>query len=263
MAAVNAAISKLDHTSITFEDTEDQNTVRSDFTLPLSGERGTTISWESSNTDMLSIDQATAAPGALKTGEASIEITLTATVSKGSAKQSKTFSITILANTNETPGIPTGLSINKWAADSLELEWTEAFPGRVNGEAGTIIGYTVYYSTSDDFLDLMGLKSADQSIDFGSSTRAEVTGLDSGTQYYFAVTAINAYKEGPVSPSLETHTDTPADFIPDAPAIIGRSAGNGQVELTWTAPAATGWKDGQAIAISGYNIYQNSNPITT
>ena len=262
MAAVNAAISKLDHTSIIFEDTEDQNTVRSDFTLPLSGERGTAISWTSSNTDMLSIDQATAIPGSLKTKEASIEITLTATVSKGSAKQSKTFSITILANNNETPGIPTGLSINKWAADSLELEWTDALPGRVNGKAGTIIGYTVYYSTSDDFLDLMELKSANQSIDFGSSTRAEVTGLETGTQYYFAVTAINAYKEGPVSPSLETHTDTPADFIPDAPAIIGRSAGNGQVVLTWTAPATTGWKDGQAIAVSGYKIYQDSTAIT-
>ena len=262
MAAVNAAIEILDYTSITFEDTEDQDTVRSDFTLPLSGERGTTISWESSNTDMLSIDQATATPGSLKTGEASIEITLTATVSKGSAKQSKPFSITILANANETPGVPTGLSINSWAADSFELEWTEALPGRVNGKAGTIIGYTVYYSTSDDFLDLAELKLADQSIDFGSSTRAEVTGLESGTQYYFAVTAINAYKEGPVSPSLETHTDTPADFIPDAPAIIGRSAGNGQVELTWTAPAATGWKDGQAIAVSGYKIYQDDTAIT-
>ena len=262
LAAVNAAIEKLDYTSITFEDTEDQDKVRSDFTLPLSGERGTAISWTSSNTDMLSIDQSTAIPGSLKTGEASMEITLTATVSKGSAKQSKTFSITILANDNETPGMPSGLSINKWAADSLELEWTNALPGRVNGEAGRIEGYTVYYSTSDDFLDLTGLKSADQSIDFGSSTRAEVTGLESGTQYYFAVTAINAYKEGPVSPSLETHTNTPADFVPEAPAIIGRSAGNGQVELTWTAPAKTGWKDGQAIAISGYKIYQDSNPIT-
>ena len=82
MAAVNAAISKLDYTSITFEDTETEETVRSDFTLPLSGERETAISWESSNTDMLSIDQASAAVGSLKTGEASVKITLTATVSQ-------------------------------------------------------------------------------------------------------------------------------------------------------------------------------------
>ena len=46
MAAVNAAISTLDYTSITFKGAEDQNTVRSDFTLPLNGERGTTISWQ-------------------------------------------------------------------------------------------------------------------------------------------------------------------------------------------------------------------------
>ena len=61
---------------------------------------------------------------------------------------------------------------------------------------------------------------------------------------------------------METHTNTPDDFVPDAPAIIGRSAGNRQVELTWTAPAKTGWKDGQVIAISGYNIYKDSKPIT-
>ena len=262
MAAVNAALSKLDDTSITFADGEDKDTVRSDFTLPQSGERETTISWASSNVDMVSIDQASATVGSLKTGEASIEIVLTATVSKGSAKQSKTFSITVWANENETPGVPNNLSISTWTTDSLELEWEEALPGRVEGETGTIIGYTVYYNTSDDFLDLAELRSANQAIVLGLSTRTQVTGLDSGTQYYFAATAINAYGEGPVSPTLETHTNTPDDFEPDAPVIIGRSVGNEQVELTWAAPAVTGWKAGQAIAVSGYNIYQDSNPIT-
>ena len=262
MAAVNAAISTLDYTSITFKGAEDQDTVRSDFTLPLNGERGTTISWASSNTDMLSIDQASAAPGSLKTGEASIVITLTATVSKGSAKQSKSFSITVLANENEPPGAPGGLRISTWAVDSLHLEWEEALPGRVNGETGTITGYTVYYNTSDEFLDLTGLKSAHQYSELDPSTTTQITGLDSGTQYYFAVTASNASGEGPVSPSVETHTDTPDGFVPETPAIIERSAGNEQVELTWTAPAATGWKNGQSIAVSGYNIYKDSNPIT-
>ena len=262
VAAVNAAISKLDYTSITFADTEDQDTVRSDFTLPLSGERETAISWESSNTDIVSIDQASAIVGSLRTGKESIAISLTATVSKGSAKQSRDFSITVWANDNVTPGVPGGLRISQWAADSLYLEWEEALPGRVNGEAGTITGYTVYYSTSDDFLNLEELRSANQSIVLGPSTTTQVTGLESGTQYYFAATASNDYGEGPVSPSLETHTDTPDDFVPDAPAIIGRSAGNKQVELTWTAPAVTGWKDGQIIAISGYNIYQELAAIT-
>ena len=262
VAAVNAAISKLDYTSITFADTEDQDTVRSDFTLPLSGERETAISWESSNTDIVSIDQASAIVGSLRTGKESIAISLTATVSKGSAKQSKDFSITVWANDNVTPGVPGGLRISQWAADSLYLEWEEALPGRVGGEAGTITGYTVYYSTSDDFLNLEELRSANQSIVLGPSTTTQVTGLESGTQYYITITASNDYGEGPVSPSLETHTNTPDDFVPDAPAIIGRSAGNGQVELTWTAPAETGWKDGQVIAISGYNIYQANSPIT-
>ena len=262
MADIDVAISKLDYTSITFENAEDENTVMSDFTLPLSGERETSISWESSNTDIVSIDQASAIVGSLKTGEASIEISLTATVSKGSAKQSKSFSITVLANENETPGTPRGLRIGTWAVDSLHLEWEEALPGRVNGEAGTITGYTVYYNTSDDFLDLAGLKSAHQYSELGPSTTTQITGLESGTQYYFAATASNAYGEGPLSPSVETHTDTPDDFVPDAPAIVGRSVGNEQVELTWTAPAVTGWKDGQVIAINGYNIYKDSKPIT-
>ena len=262
VAAVNAAISKLDYTSITFAVAEDKDNVRSDFTLPLSGDRGTAISWESSNTDIVSIDQDSAAVGSLRTGAESIVISLTATVSKGSAKQSKSFDITVWANDNVTPGVPGGLRISQWAADSLYLEWEEALPGRVGGEAGTIIGYTVYYSTSDDFLNLEELRSANQSIVLGQSTTTQVTGLESGTQYYFAATASNDSGEGPVSPSLETHTNTPDDFVPDAPAIIGRSAGNRQVELTWTAPAVTGWKDGQVIAISGYNIYQDPAAIT-
>ena len=139
-----------------------------------------------------------------------------------------------MANENETPGMPSGLSISAWDADSLELEWTKALPGRVKGEGGTITSYTIYYSTSDDFLDLEGLKS--QSIVSEPLTETEVTDLNPGTQYYFAVTASNANGEGPVSLSLETHTNTPEDFKPEAPVIIKRSAGDGQVELTWTAP---------------------------
>ena len=262
MDDVKDAISKLEYTSISFTDTEDKDNVRSDFTLPLSGEHETTISWESSNADMVSINQDSTVVGSLKTGEASMEITLTATVSKGSAKQSKIFTITVRANENETPGMPSNLSIGTWTEESVYLEWAEALPGRVSGKTGTITGYTVYYSTSNDFFDLVELQSANQSIALGLSTTTQVTGLNPGTQYYFAVTANNAYGEGLVSPSLETHTDTPDDFVPNAPAITGRSAGNRQVELIWTAPAVTGWKDGQPIAISGYNIYKEFNPIT-
>ena len=103
-------------------------------------------------------------------------ISLTATVSKGSAKQSKSFDITVWANDNVTPGAPGGLRISQWAADSLYLEWEEALPGRVGGEAGTIENYTVYYNTSDDFLNLEELKSANQSIALGPSTTTQVTG---------------------------------------------------------------------------------------
>ncbi|MEZ5238503.1 MAG: fibronectin type III domain-containing protein [Microthrixaceae bacterium] len=81
------------------------------------------------------------------------------------------------------------------------------------GESGAaeITDYRVEYATSPagpyvDFED--GVTAA---------TGAEVTGLDNGTAYWFRVTAVNSYGEGPPSAAMAEGV-VPSD-VPDAPSV--------------------------------------------
>ena len=120
----------------------------------------------------------------------------------------------------------------------------------------SISDYTIYYSETGDFSDLTALKNAGQFVEVSaaknagqvvevpaamdSEAAASVSGLRSGVLYYFALSASNTNGEGLLSSSIETHTNS----NPDAPVIIGRSAADQAVVLTWAAPAMTGWTDG-------------------
>ena len=170
-----------------------------------------------------------------------------------------TVTITINALPDTPPDAPTGVTIDDWATNYLSLSWTAAGAGSVAGAEGTISGYTVYYNTRDDFTDLVSLKAANTWLNAGTGTSTGVGGLESGKLYYFAVTATNAAGEGAVSDSIETHTNTANR--PDAPVLYGRSADSGRVELTWVAPAAGGWIDGQPIVVSRYNVYRHNGII--
>ncbi len=73
------------------------------------------------------------------------------------------------------------------------------------------------------------------------------TGLAVGTTYTFQVRAVNTFGPGPLSAaSLPFST---AAAAPSAPTSLIATAGNSQVNLTWTAPASNGGS-----AITGYNL---------
>jgi arabinan endo-1,5-alpha-L-arabinosidase len=75
--------------------------VKSDITLPTTGANQTTITWSSSNKYLLSSE------GIVNRLDRDVEVTLTARITKGNASASKTFKVTILAESPAFSGVPT------------------------------------------------------------------------------------------------------------------------------------------------------------
>ena len=91
--AVAAAQAALDITDITFASGEDKDNVKQDLTLPLSGDEGTAISWSSDNTAIVAATGTVTRPSA-SSGDTAV--TLTATITKGAATDTKAFVLTVI-----------------------------------------------------------------------------------------------------------------------------------------------------------------------
>jgi fibronectin type 3 domain-containing protein len=83
----------------------------------------------------------------------------------------------------------------------------------------------------------------------GNVTTTTRTGLANGTTYYFTVTAVNAAGEG----AQATEANATPLGAPGAPTNLSATRGNGQVALTWTAPASNGGS-----AITAYKLYRGT-----
>ena len=142
-----------------------------------------------------------------------------------------------------SPGAPTGLTPTP-RSTSVALTWTA--PGSDGGSA--ILGYNVYKGTAS------GRESARpvNGTALVTTTSYIVTGLTTGTVYYFTVKAVNAY--GPSAASKEASA-TPVSTSPGAPTGLTATPGNTSVALTWTAPGSDGGS-----AILGYNVYEGTTP---
>jgi hypothetical protein len=112
--------------------------------------------------------------------------------------------------------------------------------------------YNVYVGTSPGGEPPVGGTSSPS-----SSTSYTVTGLASGTTYYFKVSAVYgncADPDGCVesAQSTEAFATTTAEPVPPAPptGLTATAAGSSRVSLSWTAPAATA-----GVSVTGYKIY--------
>jgi hypothetical protein len=142
-----------------------------------------------------------------------------------------------------SPGAPTGLTPTP-GNTSIALSWTA--PGSDGGSG--ILGYNVYEGTSPG-----GESAAPVNGTVPVTTTSYiVTGLTTGTVYYFTVKAVNAY--GPSAASNEASA-TPVATAPDPPRDLTATPGNTSVALTWTAPGSDGGS-----AILGYNVYEGTTP---
>jgi hypothetical protein len=152
------------------------------------------------------------------------------TVGRATTAVSNTTSATPVT----VPGAPTGLTATR-GNGQVTLSW--AAPASTGGLP---VSYIIYKGTSSG-----GETGTPVNGSAVTGTGYTAAGLTNGTTYYFKVVAINAAGPGP--PSGEASA-TPVT-VAGAPAGLTATPGNGQVTLSWAAPASTG-----SSPVTGYDI---------
>ena len=135
------------------------------------------------------------------------------------------------------PGAPTGLTATP-GNSQVTLSWTA--PASDGGSQ--VSGYNVFEGTTTDLS-----RSAPVTNVTGSTVT--LPALTNGTTYYFQVAAVNTAGQGPRSDEVSAVPLT----VPGAPTGLTAIAGNGQVTLSWTAPASDGGSK-----VTGYNVFEGT-----
>jgi hypothetical protein len=144
---------------------------------------------------------------------------------------------------------PTGLTATAADSSQITLSWTAPTPP----SGYTVSGYAIYAGTSP---------GAESPAGNSTSTSYTVTGLTSGTTYYFYVTATTSQQQCLVLcppalhsvPSSELTAATSSPTLPAPTGLTATAAGSSQIRLSWTAPAATA-----GASVTGYKIYDGTS----
>ena len=124
------------------------------------------------------------------------------------------------------PGMPTNLEAEA-GDEQVMLSWAAPAPS----SGGTPTGYQYRVTTA-------GVSGAWMPDPAQTGTTATVTGLENGTEYTFEVRAVNADGEGPAASTKATPVAPTVDPVaPSAPQNLMADADDGQVMLSWEAPA--------------------------
>jgi fibronectin type 3 domain-containing protein len=134
------------------------------------------------------------------------------------------------------PDVPTGLTTTAGDAQ-VTINWRPV-------SASDATGYHVYQRVAPNG----AWARVNAAILEGTTYTA--TGLANGTQYDFAVTAVD--DDNNESPKSDIASATPADVPPDAPTGLTATPGDGEVRLEWN-PVTD-------IDVIGYRVYVRSSP---
>ena len=170
------------------------------------------------------------------------------------------------------PGLPNGLTASP-GNGKVTLSWKA--PGSDGGTG--ISGYEIYRGTSPG-----GESGTPVNAGLVAGTSFTVAGLTNGTRYYFTVAAVNKAKlqsaksgeasatpaagasasasasasaTGPATASPSGGATATATGTPGAPTGLTATPGNGEVGLSWTAPASAG-----GAPPASYHVYQGTSP---
>lgn len=112
-----------------------------------------------------------------------------------------------------------------------------------------VTSYTIYYGETGTCTPAS--PGAGCSSTTSNTTNKTVTGLVNGTNYSFAIYAVNSFGSSSASNVV---TATPFGQVPNAPTGLGATAGNAQVALTWNSSAsATSYNVYRANSSNGYS----------
>src|SRR5881392_1485788 len=138
------------------------------------------------------------------------------------------------------PGAPQGLGASAGDA-TVTLTWSA--PSSNGGSP--ITNYRIYRGTSSNGETLKAT--------IGNVLTYTDTTVTNGVTYYYQVSALNNVGEGPRSNEASATPTAPAT-PPGAPQVLGATAGDATVTLTWSAPNSNGGSP-----ITKYRIYRGTS----
>jgi hypothetical protein len=139
-----------------------------------------------------------------------------------------------------TPGTPTTV-VGVRGNGQVQLSWTAP----VSNGGLLVTDYTIQYSSNS------GASWQTFTDAVSAATSATVTGLTNGTGYLFRVASVNDVGTGLYS--ANSLAVTPAT-TPSTPTAVAGIRGNGQIQLSWTAPSSNG-----GLSVTDYTIHYSSN----
>ena len=140
-----------------------------------------------------------------------------------------------------SPGAPSGLTSVLQTTSSITLEWTA--PAEHGGDS--VSEYVLY--RDDGSGDLASVST--EAYRGALSSSVEVSGLEGGRSYRFAVSAVSASGEGDRSDVVAQSTSPAA--VAAAPVSVSQTASS--IHLSWSAPSVS-----TGLAATGYRVYDSN-----
>jgi len=144
----------------------------------------------------------------------------------------------VSATPSDRPTAPRNLAANP-GDGQVTLTWQAP----VSDGGSGIQNYTVYRGTASGSLTML--------VELGNVLTYTDTGLTSGQEYFYQISATNINGEGTLSAEVGATPFGP----PTRPTNLQTNAGDGFVRVTWNAPVSDGGSP-----VTNYVIYRGSSP---